>query len=376
MAMYDAAKYINEGLFHILVLGMSIWLATTDTISTGDILTYSMLFISVVTPLREIHRILDEAHESSIRVLDFFDLMDLPEDISFAAVPAISKISLCEKEPAVKISGLNFTYPGACEPTIDNLDLVIQAGEFIGICGPTGSGKSTILKILLRLIHAQHGNIFLLGLDLNSMTREDLARMVGYISQNAFLVSGTVFDNIAYGMDNVPPEEVEEAARKANIHKEIVAFPEGYYTQVGERGSKLSGGQRQRIALARVFLQSPSLLILDEATAALDNLNEKVVQEAIEEAMIGKTVIAVAHRLTTLRNADRILVFDKGRVVESGTYHDLLEAGGLFTHLAQASMDAKGRILFDEERDRLSQTLWRHVPIPDGRQEVIAFAQR
>jgi ATP-binding cassette subfamily B protein len=309
-------------------------------------------------------------------VLDFFDLMDLPEDISFAAVPAISKISLCEKEPAVKISGLNFTYPGACEPTIDNLDLVIQAGEFIGICGPTGSGKSTILKILLRLIHAQHGNIFLLGLDLNSMTREDLARMVGYISQNAFLVSGTVFDNIAYGMDNVPPEEVEEAARKANIHKEIVAFPEGYYTQVGERGSKLSGGQRQRIALARVFLQSPSLLILDEATAALDNLNEKVVQEAIEEAMIGKTVIAVAHRLTTLRNADRILVFDKGRVVESGTYHDLLEAGGLFTHLAQASMDAKGRILFDEERDRLSQTLWRHVPIPDGRQEVIAFAQR
>ena len=143
--------------------------------------------------------------------------------------------------------------------------------------------------------------------------------MVGYVSQNAFLVSGTVFDNIAYGMDNVPPEAVEEAASKANIHNEIVAFPEGYNTQVGERGSKLSGGQRQRIALARVFLQSPSLLILDEATAALDNLNEKGIRDAIEEAMIGKTVIAVAHRLTTLRNADKIIVFDKGKIVESGT---------------------------------------------------------
>lgn len=170
------------------------------------------------------------------------------------------------------------------------------------------------------------------------MTREDLSQMVGYVSQNAFLFSGSVFQNIAYGMKDAPKELVEEAARKANIHDEILSFPMSYDTQVGERGCKLSGGQRQRIALARVFLRSPSLRLLDEATAALDNLNEKAVQSAVKEAMIGRTVISAAPRLTTLRKADRIIVLEKGQIVESGTYLQLLMSDGLFSRLARACM--------------------------------------
>lgn len=351
MAGYDAAKYVNEGFFHVFVLGMSIWLATTHVISPGDILTYSMLFLGVMMPLRELHRILDEAHESSLRLYDLFDLMDLPEDRSFAPIVAPAAARPRGNEPAVSLSGLHFSYPGVREAVLNNFDLVVRAGEFIGICGPTGCGKSTLLKILLRLLHAQQGAVSLFGRDIASITREELAQKVGYVGQNAFLVSGTVFANIAYGMDDVLPEAVAEAARKANIHDEILAFPLGYDTPVGERGALLSGGQRQRVALARVFLRAPSLLILDEATAALDNLNERVVQTAIEECMVGRTVIAVAHRLTTLRNADRIIVCDKGGAVEAGTYHELLVAGGLFARLAHASMGADPAFTECREQD-------------------------
>jgi ATP-binding cassette subfamily B protein len=345
MAIYDAIKYLNEGIFHVLVLGLSIWLAAMGTISTGDILTYSLLFLGVIRPLREIHRMLDEAHESSIRAQDLFELTDLPEDRSFCPISVVPARSLGNNQPAVSISGLCFSYTESCEPIIDNLNLVIQSGEFIGICGLTGCGKSTLLKILLRLIHPQQGDILIYGRNIESMTREEIADIVGYVGQHPFIVSGTIYENIAYGIENAILEDVEDAACRANIHNEIISFPMGYQTQVGECGAKLSGGQQQRLALARVFLRSPSILILDEATSALDNMSEKAVQIAIEELMVGKTVIAVAHRLTTIRNADRIIVLDKGKEVESGTYLSLLKTDGVFSNLASASTGTKCSIL-------------------------------
>lgn len=340
MAVFDAWKYVNEGLFHVVVLAVSLWLASNGQISTGDVLTYSILFAGVIAPLREVHRILDESHESSIRTRDLFGIMDIPEDRSFNTISSISAnmVPNFQSDIAVRTKGLCFTFPDSDSPAVKDLDLTVREGEFLGICGPAGCGKSTLLRVLLRIIHPDSGEIILLGRNLLNYKREELAQMIGYVSQYPFLVSGTVFQNIAYGMCNAPPEIVNEAARKANIHEEILNFPMSYNTQVGERGCNLSGGQRQRIALARVFLRSPSLLLLDEATAALDNINEMAVQTAVEEAMIGRTVISVAHRLTTLRSADRIIVMEKGGIAESGTYLELLTSGGLFSHLAKASM--------------------------------------
>jgi ATP-binding cassette subfamily B protein len=340
MAFYDCFKYLNEGGFHILILCLSIFFATQGMISKGDILTFSMLFYSVVNPLREIHRILDEAHESSIKVEDFFALKDLPVDLSFMASPYSLRIGqFNEKMPMIEIEQLFFDYSNSQSngKVLDGVDLIIMPGERIGVAGASGCGKSTLLKILLRILHYQRGKIFIAGQPLPEMSREAIARMIGYVSQTPFLFSGTITDNIAYGSDHCDMADIIAATKLANIHEEILRMPGGYLASVAERGSNLSGGQRQRIALARMFLQKPAILILDEATAALDNLNEKVVQENIETNMNGRTIITVAHRLTTLRNCDRIYAFDKGQIVENGSYDELLRQKGAFAQLAKSS---------------------------------------
>lgn len=336
MSVFDSGKAMNEGVFHVLVLAVSIIMAIDGYISTGDVLTYSMLFLGVVTPLREVHRILDEAHESSLRVRDLFALLDLPEDRSYQ-VSESSNEGRSISPTAIEISGLEVRYPKTNRSTLKSLALTVPQGEFLGICGPAGCGKSTLLKVIARLIHPATGMVKVSGLELKNLSRKDVAQTIGYISQHPFLISGSVFDNIAYGKPDVSMDEVVTAARLANIHNEIMAFPDGYDFQVGERGAKLSGGQRQRVALARIFIRKPDILLLDEATSALDNLNEKAIQQAIEQTMVGKTVIAVAHRLSTLRNADRILVLDEGEIVETGTYRELLISNGLFARLHRSA---------------------------------------
>jgi ATP-binding cassette subfamily B protein len=340
MALYDCFKYFNEGGFHVFVLCLSIFFATQGMISKGEILTFSMLFYSVVNPLREIHRILDEAHESSIKVEDFFALKDLPVDISFVVSPYALHISpFNEKMPTIEIEQLFYDYPNgqSSGKILNGVDLIIMRGERIGIAGASGCGKSTLLKILLRILHYQQGKILIGGQPLVEVSREEIAKLIGYVSQTPFLFSGTIAENIAYGCGKFDINEVIQAAKQANIHEEILRMPSGYSASVAERGSNLSGGQRQRIALARMFLQKPPIFILDEATAALDNFNEKTVQENLETNRNGSTVIMVAHRLTTLRNCDRIFVFDKGRIVETGCYDELLKQNGVFAQLAKSS---------------------------------------
>lgn len=339
MAGYDAAKYINEGVFHVAVLALAIWLASKQLITTGEILTYSMLFVGVITPLREIHRILDEAHESSIRTNDLFEMMDLPMDESFNEPLLFGQAHLLpvKGETAIEILNLNLTYPGADVPILKDVSLRINTGEFIGIVGSTGCGKSTLLKAFLRLNHPQKGAIKLFGKKLEDVTRKEISDVCCYVSQNPFIISGSVYDNIVYGLkrDNITFAEVEAAAKKACIHDDIMNFQNRYDTGVGERGCKLSGGERQRIAIARAFLRRPALLVLDEATSALDTTNESAVQKAIEELMQNSTVIAVAHRLSTLRNTDRLFVMENGKIVQTGTYNELTGKEDQFSKFRQ-----------------------------------------
>jgi ATP-binding cassette subfamily B protein len=336
MSLFGAAKALTEGLFHMIVLGSGVYLAVSGRISYGTIFTFSMLFMGVMTPLAEIHRVFDEGHEASLRVGDLVELLTLPVDPSFTTLTH-REPRLEDGRPVFEANGLCVEYAsshGQSCPVLGDVSLAIHPGETVGIVGRTGCGKSTLLKVMIRLLHPTGGRVFLKGVPLEEVSREAISKLVGYVGQAPFMFAGTIEENITYGCTGpFLPEEVRRAAQRACIHEEIMRMPEGYAAEVAERGQNLSGGQRQRLALARVFLKDPPVLILDEATSALDNIIERRVQKAIEEARADRTVILVAHRLSTLTDADRILVFDQGRIAETGSYDELVKRGGHFSEM-------------------------------------------
>jgi ATP-binding cassette subfamily B protein len=339
MSLYGCAKALNEGFFHVLVLGLAIFLAVQGRISPGDVLTFSVLFLNVMTPLAEVHRILDEGHEAGLRVGDLLAMLAEPADRSFEA-PTKAGPFLCTGEPLIELNDVVVEYvtpQGKRVRALDGVSLAVRHGETIGVAGRSGCGKSTWLKVLLRLTHPRAGSVRVGGVPLEEVSREALGRLVGYVGQNPFVFAGTVAQNIAYGNPDVTPEAIRRAAELAALHDEILQLPGGYDAAVTEKGQNLSGGQRQRLAIARVLLKQPPILILDEATSALDNISERHVQRALGVRDPNRTTILVAHRLSTLRDADRIFVFDDGRVAEVGTYDDLVRRGGVFTELVASA---------------------------------------
>jgi ATP-binding cassette subfamily B protein len=342
MALFGCAKALNEGFFHILVLGLAIYLAITQpaVVSFGDVLTFSILFLSVMAPLSEFHRVLDEGHEASLRVGDLLALLHQPADPSFRPKGSRDFLSggprLLPGTPVAAVEGhvVEYATPdGKRKRALDGISLAIRYGETIGVAGRSGSGKSTWLKVLLRLTHPLRGAVHLGGAPVDMAARADIGRLVGYVPQAPFVFSGTIAENIAYGNEGAGRDDVRRAAELAHIHDEIMLMPGGYDAEVTERGSNLSGGQRQRLAIARILLKQPPILILDEATSALDNISERHVQRSLGLTSADRTTILVAHRLTTLRDADRIVVFEEGHIVEVGAYEELLQRGGVFTEL-------------------------------------------
>ena len=225
-----------------------------------------------------------------------------------------------------------FSFPNKSLKDLSNINLKIDYGEKIGIAGASGCGKTTLIRILLRMLHNYSGEIYLFGRNLNSVSREEIAEKIAYVPQKTYIFSGTIKDNILYGCmrKNIKQEEIVEAAKKANIYDEIAHSLGGFEGRVTENGNNLSGGQKQRLAIARLILKSPEVFIFDEATSALDNTNEIAIQRNIERLFKDKTMITIAHRLTTLKNSDRILVFDKGKIVQEGTFNKLANQKGLF----------------------------------------------
>lgn len=337
MSLYGCAKALNEVFFHILVLAGAAYLATRGEAQIGDVVTFSMLFMNVMTPLAEIHRVLDDGHESSIQVGILLGLLAEPVDRSFEA-RACRAPQLGGDVPVVAVEDLHLVYrtpDGRERPALGGVSLTVRHGETVGVAGRSGAGKSTWLRVLLRLAHPTKGRVLIGGVPLEDVSRAAIGKTIGYVGQSPFIVAGTVRENIAYGCPGATDAEVRAAAERACILAEIEAMPGGFDAKVTERGTNLSGGQRQRLALARVFLKNPPILVLDEGTSALDNISERTVQRAIEAARADRTVILVAHRLTTLRDASRILVFEGGRIVETGRYDELLSANGPFAELAR-----------------------------------------
>lgn len=339
MTRFDWAKSMNEGLFHLAIIGFGIVLASRGEFEYGTVLTFSLLYLNISKPLKEVHRILDETYNSSQQVTVLLGMLDQPVDKSFEVV-TIRPPVLDGSIPLLECKELMVNYltpDGSPRRILNGLNLEIRQGETIGIAGRSGSGKSTWLRCMLRLIHPESGEVLVGGVPINVLSREDIGKSIGYVSQVPFVFSGTVAENIAYGCGKPTREQIEGAAKQAYIHDEIVQMPQGYETPLTERGGNLSGGQRQRIALARMFLKNPPVLILDEGTSALDNISERQVRAAIDHARQSHTVIMVAHRLTTLNQTDRIFVFDQGRVVESGDFDELVARDGVFAELVRSA---------------------------------------
>jgi ATP-binding cassette subfamily B protein len=339
MSLFGSGKAINEGFFHLVVLAFAIYLFVHGGLRAGEIFMFSMLYLNVMAPLNEIHRFIDEAHESSLRVGDLLGLLAEPLDRSFELSKA-AEPRLVVGEPVFVTDQLCVEYrdaDGAAKPALNGLTSVIRHGETIGVAGRSGCGKTTWLRTMMRLAHPSGGRATLGGVELSSISRQSIGELVGYVGQNPFVFAGTIAENIAYGGESATEDQIRRAAERACIHHEIMALPGNYRARVAERGQNLSGGQKQRIALARVFLKNPPILILDEGTSALDNISERLVQRAITAARADRTVILVAHRLSTLRDADRILVFEAGKIVEIGTYNELVRQGGVFAELVRSA---------------------------------------
>jgi ATP-binding cassette subfamily B protein len=242
--------------------------------------------------------------------------------------------------PAIEFDQVGFTYPTRTHPALESVSFQISPGETVALVGPSGSGKSTVLQLLLRFRDPQTGAVRIDGTDLRNIDPAALRARIGLVSQDSTVFSANVMENIRYGRLDASDDEVMAAARAAHALEFVERLPERWHTPLGERGVRLSGGQRQRIAIARALLRNPALLLLDEATSALDAQSEREVQAALEAATAGRTTLVIAHRLATVRRADRILVLDRGRLVETGTHDSLSTKGGLYARLAAMQFDA------------------------------------
>lgn len=345
MGFFDFLKVMIESLFFVAVTGLSIWLVARGDLAVGEIITASMLFASVLGPVREIHRIIDEASESALAVADFRDLLALPPDVSFTSILATEEPALTAAPAAIAANGLRVGYGGSSGASVvlDGFDLVIPHGQVVGIVGRTGCGKSTLLRAVLRLIHPVGGELRIYGRSVTALDRARLSEVIGIVSQHPFIRSGTLGENVTYGSLNGNPPAIKSALEKAALATDLAAFETGIAHPIKEGGANLSGGQRQRLAIARALYHPKPLMIFDEATSALDNTSEAAVLRSIMALRGTSTVLMIAHRLSTLRDVDRILCFEDGKVVEDGTFSELQTRDGTFAKLVRAAESCENR---------------------------------
>ncbi len=296
----------------------------------GQSAIYAMMFASAVAVLGEVYGDVLRAAGASERLAE---LLGTVSPVRAPAQPTPLPDHAGGSE--VTLEGVTFHYPSRPDqPALQDVSLRVGAGETVALVGPSGAGKSTVFALLLRFYDAQRGVVRLNGVPVDALALQDLRGHIGLVAQDPVIFSASALDNIRYGQPDATPAQVEAAARAAHAHEFIVRMPEGYDTFLGERGVRLSGGQRQRIAIARAILKNPPLLLLDEATSALDTHSERAVQAALESAMAGRTTLVIAHRLSTVQKADRIVVLDHGRVMEQGSHTELMARGGLYASLA------------------------------------------
>lgn len=332
MGRYQAAIAVMMGALNTVVVVLGGWLIARGQMEPADLATYA-LYISLFTaPITQILDFTETFQKAIAGFRRFCEVLDEQPQIQDRPGARALRVS----DGAISYRDVHFAYPDAKDApgekgeVIRGLTLDIRPGETIALVGPSGGGKSTTCALLPRFYDVDAGSVTIDGQDVRDVTQRSLRESIGLVQQDVYLFDGTIAENIAYGCPDATAAEIRLAARRANIAEFIDGLPEGYETQVGERGSHLSGGQKQRIAIARVFLKNPPILIFDEATSALDNESEQAVQESLEELSRGRTTLVIAHRLSTIRGADEIATIEGGRVVERGTHEELLARGGTY----------------------------------------------
>lgn len=335
MGGYQATSALMTGVLYVTIVVLGGYLVAAGEMTAVDMATFALYISLFSTPIETLVNSTESFQKAAAGFRRMVEVLQTAPDIEDA--PDARPLEVAGG--AIEYRDVCFSYPDAEagedgslreRPVIDHLDLDIRPGETIALVGPSGGGKSTTCSLLPRFYDVTHGSISIDGQDVRSVTQESLRRAIGLVQQDVYLFDGTLRDNIAYGRPGASDAEIEDAARRANIHDFIASLPEGYDTVVGERGSRLSGGQKQRVAIARVFLKDPAILILDEATSALDNESEEAVQESLERLAADRTTIIIAHRLSTIKNADEIATVERGKVVERGTHEELLARGGTY----------------------------------------------
>lgn len=329
MAGFHSITRIFDGLMYLVVLVAGSLFVIDGAISPADLTAYMLFISTLLTSIRRIVEFTEQFQRGITGIERFVEIMDEPIEIADAP----DAVELKDVKGEIRFEDVSFQYSEDNDLVLSNIRLVVKPGDNIALVGPSGGGKSTLCNLIPRFYDVTSGRILIDGLDIKNLTTHSLRSNIGMVQQDVYLFSGTVYDNIEYGKPGASQEEIIEAARLAGAHDFIMQLPDGYNTYVGERGVKLSGGQKQRISIARVFLKNPPILILDEATSALDNESERLVQQSLERLAQGRTTFTIAHRLTTIRNADTILVLTKNGIEEQGSHQQLMEKRGLYYEL-------------------------------------------
>lgn len=337
MAFSNSGIYFMTRFIVLVVLVYGAWLCYRQQLSYGELVSF-ILYVNVLfKPIDKISAIMELYPKGMAGFKRFIELMDQVPEIQDAE----DAVEVSNLRGHIAFENVSFRYDNQ-KPVLQGINFQIRAGETVAFVGPSGAGKTTICSLIPRFYDVDDGKILIDGIDIRNMTKQSLRSQIGIVQQDVFLFTGTLRENIAYGKLDATDEEIQEAARRAYLEEFIESLPNGYDTEVGERGLKLSGGQKQRIAIARMFLKNPPIIILDEATSALDTQTERSIQEALDELAKDRTTLVIAHRLATIQNADRIIVVTKDGIAEEGTHDELLKKNGIFANLHRLQYDQQG----------------------------------
>ncbi|MBO5747262.1 MAG: ABC transporter ATP-binding protein [Clostridia bacterium] len=329
MGGFQSCTRLFDGVMYILVVAVGAVFLKNGGITAADYVAYLMFVTTLMTSIRRIVEFAEQFQRGMTGIERFSEIMDVEPDVK--NLPDAKELP--KGDGGIEFKDVTFNYGDKGENVLNGLCLKIAPGENVALVGPSGGGKTTLCSLIPRFYDVTEGSILIDGCDIKSVTLKSLRDRIGTVAQDVYLFSGSVKENIAYGKPGAGDQEIIEAAKLAGAHEFIEGLPNGYDTYVGERGVKLSGGQKQRISIARVFLKDPDILILDEATSALDNESELLIQRSLEKLAKGRTTLTIAHRLTTIKNADRILVLTDRGIEESGTHSELIIKGGMYAEL-------------------------------------------